>query len=173
LFRRTGSDGASCAEALNHGRLQGVSVTDNYRSLEGGDNPQTKAWVEQQNAYTLAYVNKLPQRAPILAFLKKNQQEESDSYFNFQTSERFLFVIKRVAAKSGVFLVKFASAADKGSETTVADMNTFLQEGVSQIDWYAPDREAKLVGTAVSTGGSVKRALCMLWTPARGTDWTT
>jgi prolyl oligopeptidase len=141
---------------------QGVSVTDDYQWLENGDSPETKAWVEKQNAYTLAYVNKLPQRAPILAFLKKSQQEISDSYFNFQKSERSLFAIKKVAANSGVFLVKFASASDKASEATVADMNTFLPQGVSQINWYVPDRDGKLVGMAVSTGGSEEGTLYVI-----------
>ena len=51
----------------------GVSVVDDYRWLENGDDPKVKAWVAEQNAYTQSYVSTLPQRPAIVEFLKKSR----------------------------------------------------------------------------------------------------
>src|SRR4051794_26385256 len=46
-------------------RLHGVEVADPYRWLEEADNPETRAWVEQQNSFTRSVLDKLPGREKI------------------------------------------------------------------------------------------------------------
>jgi prolyl oligopeptidase len=43
----------------------GVSVTDPYRWLEDQDSPQTRQWLEEQTAYTRAYLDAIPDRERI------------------------------------------------------------------------------------------------------------
>jgi len=43
----------------------GVKIADPYRWLEDTDSPQTKAWVESENAVAFAYLNTIPERAAI------------------------------------------------------------------------------------------------------------
>src|ERR1700742_4730958 len=43
--------------------LHGVEVTDPYRWLEDQQSPETRAWIDRQNAYTDAMIGSLPERA--------------------------------------------------------------------------------------------------------------
>src|SRR5687768_13001755 len=45
--------------------LHGDVVADPYRWLEDVDSPDTKAWVQQQNAVTFGYLETLPERKMI------------------------------------------------------------------------------------------------------------
>jgi prolyl oligopeptidase len=143
---------------------QGVSVTDNYRWLEDGASPETKAWVAAQNAYTNAYVNALPQRPAILQFLEKTQQQEPISYGDFKFRHGHLFAIKFDPRRSGAFLVVVDNPQDKASEKTVADMNQFLPGKVLQVDWYEPSPDGTRIGMALSSGGSEEGQLYVVET---------
>jgi protease II len=43
----------------------GTKVKDPYRWLEDDNSPETKAWVEAQNAVTFAFLESIPERAAI------------------------------------------------------------------------------------------------------------
>jgi prolyl oligopeptidase len=62
-----------------------VSVVDEYRWLENGDDPNVKAWVSEQNVYSHGYLSKLPQRQAIVSFLKKVRQQAHVRYSGFHT----------------------------------------------------------------------------------------
>ena len=49
----------------------GVEVADPYRWLENDTSAQTARWVEEENAVTTAYLNKIPLRSKLLARLKQ------------------------------------------------------------------------------------------------------
>jgi prolyl oligopeptidase len=42
--------------------LHGVAITDPYRWLEDQNSPETRSWLEAENAYTRAYLDKIPGR---------------------------------------------------------------------------------------------------------------
>ena len=132
----------------------GVSVIDDYRWLENGDDAKVKAWVATQNAYTQSYVSKLPQRPAIVEFLKKSRLQAHIAYGGFQYAGGLLFALKFDPKKSGAALVVFSSPENKTSERTVVDLNTLEGGKVFQSNWYEPSRDGRLVGMALSTGGS-------------------
>src|SRR5271169_1291175 len=78
----------------------GVSVVDDYRWLEKGDDPKVKEWVAAQNAYTQAYLSKLPQRAGIVDFLKATRQKAQVQYSDLQYAGGRLFALKHDPQKS-------------------------------------------------------------------------
>lgn len=45
--------------------LHGVEITDPYRWLEDQNSPRTRAWLEEQTAYTHAYFDTIPGREQI------------------------------------------------------------------------------------------------------------
>lgn len=137
----------------------GVSVIDDYRWLENGDDPKVKAWVASQNAYTQAYLSKLQQREAIVNFLKKMRQEAHVEYGRFHDAGGLLFALKFDPEKSGASLVVFRSPEDLASEHTIVDLNTLAAGQVFQASWYKPSLDGSMVGMALSTGGSEDAAL--------------
>jgi prolyl oligopeptidase len=137
----------------------GVSVVDDYRWLENGDDPKVKAWVDAQNAYTQAYLSKLPQRAGIVTFLKATRQKAQVQYSDLLYAGGRLFALKHDPQKSGAALVVFRSPEDQASERTVVDLNTLAAGKVFQSSWYKPSPDGTEVGMALGTGGSEDAAL--------------
>jgi prolyl oligopeptidase len=137
----------------------GVSVVDDYRWLENGDDPKVKEWVAAQNAYTQAYLSKLPQRAGIVDFLRATRQKAQVQYSDLQYAGGRLFALKRDPQKSAAALVVFRSPEDQASERTVVDLNTLAEGKVFQSSWYKPSPDGTMVGMALGTGGSEDAAL--------------
>lgn len=132
----------------------GVRVTDNYRWLENGASPEVKQWVAAQDAYTAGWMNKLPQRDAILAYLRQLMNREHTRYRAFQVRQGNLFALRYDPGKAGPRLVVFSSPEVISSERTILDTTTFVSGKVFQIDWYSVSPDGKRVGLALSTGGS-------------------
>ncbi len=139
-----------------------LKVTDNYRWLEDGASPEVKQWVAGQNAYTSAWMDKLPQRDPILAYLKQRMKAGHTGYGRFQVSNGRLFALRFDPGQAGPKLVVFASPEDKASERPIFDTTTFEAGQVFQVDWYSISPDGKLAGVALSTGGSEDAALYVI-----------
>ncbi len=137
----------------------GVPVVDDYRWLENGDDPKVKAWVAAQNAYSQAYLSKLPQRESIVSFLKAARSQQHVRYADLQYAGGLLFALKIDPQQSGASLVVFRSPEDQASERTVVDLNTLVQGKVFQSSWYKPSPDGTMVGMALGTGGSEDAAL--------------
>ena len=54
----------------------GVEVPDPYRPLEDPDAPETRAWIEAQNALTYSYLEQVPQRDAIKRTLQQVGRDE-------------------------------------------------------------------------------------------------
>ena len=132
----------------------GVKVTDDYRWLENGQSPATKTWVAAQNAYTHAYLEQMPQRAPIVQYLLKTRKQEQARYGLLEYVAGHLFALKFDPEKSAPLLVTFTSPEDKASERVIVDLNSFIPGHIFNVSWYLPSPNGKTVGLALSTGGS-------------------
>ena len=137
----------------------GVKVTDDYRWLENGQSPATKTWVAAQNAYTHAYLEQMPQRAPIVQYLLKTRKQEQSRYGLLEYVAGRLFALKFDPEKSAPLLVTFTSPEDKASERVIVDLNSFIPGRIFNVSWYLPSPNGKTVGLALSTGGSEDASL--------------
>ncbi|HEX4022324.1 MAG TPA: prolyl oligopeptidase family serine peptidase [Acidobacteriaceae bacterium] len=137
----------------------GIKVTDDYRWLENWQNPAVKQWVAAQNAYTHAYLDTLPQRAAIVRFLQKTREQAHPEYRQFESAGGHLFALKINPNQSAPQLVTFNSPMDKASERVIVDLNAFVAGKSFNVDWYLASPDGKLVGLALSTGGSEDAAL--------------
>ncbi len=140
----------------------GIKVTDDYRWLENGSSPAVKAWVAAQNAYTHAYLEQQPQRAKLVQAILAMRRQAHPGYGLLETVNGRLFALRFSPQQSSPVLVMFRSPEDKASEHVIADLNTFLNGKPSQPDWYLPSPDGKLVGVALSTGGSEDAALYVI-----------
>ncbi|HEV2213657.1 MAG TPA: prolyl oligopeptidase family serine peptidase [Terracidiphilus sp.] len=141
-----------------------VHVTDNYRWLEDWSNPQVKQWVAEQDAYTAATMDKLPQRDPILNELKSALREQQTRYSDFKVSNGRLFALRYDPGAAAGKLVVFASPRDKSSERRIVDLANFIPGKIFQVAYYQVSPNSKLVGLALATGGSEDASLYIVST---------
>ena len=133
---------------------QGVKVEDPYQRLEKDDDPAVKAWSEAQNQRTRAYLDKLPDRAPIEKQLTEWFAKTSPSYSSIVSRPGILFALKFQPPKQQQMLVTLASPDDLKSEKMVLDPNALDPKGTTTIDWFVPSLDGKYVAISISQGGS-------------------
>ena len=133
---------------------QGVKIEDPYQWLEKDDDPAVKAWSDAQNQRTRAYLDKLPDRAPIEKQLTEWFAKTSPSYSSLVSRPGILFALKFQPPKQQSMLVTLASSDDLKSEKMVLDPNALDAKGTTTIDWFAPSLDGKYVAISISQGGS-------------------
>src|SRR5438552_3890713 len=133
---------------------QGVKVEDPYQWLEKDDDSAVKAWSEAQNQRTRAYLDKLPDRAPIEKQLTEWFAKTSPSYSSIVSRPGILFALKFQPPKQQQMLVTLASPDDLKSEKMVLDPNALDPKGTTTIDWFVPSLDGKYVAISISQGGS-------------------
>src|SRR5690348_11647058 len=128
----------------------GTQVPDPYRWLEDTDAPETRAWIEAQNALTFGYLETLPFRAPIRERLERvwNYPKYSapvkvkNNYFSLENSglqnQPVLYV------RDGL----------EGTPRVLLDMNTGGGDGTLALSVYEPSPNGNYLAYGVSSGGS-------------------
>ena len=137
----------------------GLKVNDDYRWLEDGSSSATKQWVAAENSHTASLLDRLPQRDKILAFLKQQNAESQTTYGRFQVRNGRLFAMRRDPAASARTLVTFDSPENKASEREILNLGKLMPGTLFQADWYSVSPDGRLVGIALSTGGSEDASL--------------
>lgn len=132
----------------------GVAVVDNYRWLEKDSDPEVKAWSAAQNRYARAFLDAQPTRAALLNQLTKLYGNSSSSYYGLQYRQGGLFGLKSQPPKEQPLLVWMKSAADAAGEKVVVDPNQIDGKGGTEIDFFEPSLDGKLVAVSLSKGGS-------------------
>jgi prolyl oligopeptidase len=145
---------ATAAKKPVTNEYQGVKVQDDYQWLENDNDPAVKAWSDGQNQKTRAYLDKLPDRAPLEKQLTEWYAKTSPSYSGLISRPGALFALKFQPPKQQQMLVSLASADDLGSEKMVLDPNVLDSKGTTTIDWFVPSRDGKYVALSISKSGS-------------------
>jgi len=132
----------------------GVSVSDDYRWLENYSDPAVRAWSDAQNRYARKYLDALPLRSSLYDELKQLYSQPSPRYSSLQSAGGVLFALKRQPPKEQPFLVALKSADDPQSERVLVDPNQLDPSGGTEIDFFVPSLDGKLVAVSMSKGGS-------------------
>jgi len=132
----------------------GVSVTDDYRWLENYNDPEVRAWSDAQNKSTRQYINSLPLHDELLAQLKKLYEGSTSHYGDLQAHSGLLFALKSQPPAEQPLLVSLKSVDDPSSERVILDPNHLDAAGGTEIDFYVPSLDGKLVAVSLSKGGS-------------------
>src|ERR1700686_2168064 len=132
----------------------GGKVVDDYRWLEDWDSPQVKQWNAAENARTREYLDHLPARPEIKARLAKLLSEASSRYTALSYHGGMLFAMKMQPPKHQPMLVALRSVEDAASEKVIIDPNPLSEKGSTEIDFYVPSADGKLVAVSLSEGGS-------------------
>ncbi|MFL5292245.1 MAG: prolyl oligopeptidase family serine peptidase, partial [Myxococcales bacterium] len=133
---------------------QGIRVVDDYRWLEGPDNPDVKKWVAAQNKHTRAILDALPGRDLLRKRFTELLTKREASYREVRPRPRHLFALKMDPALQQAVLVELARPDDRKSERVVVDPNGREPKGRVTIDFYEPSPDGKLVAVSLSANGS-------------------
>ncbi|HYK16671.1 MAG TPA: prolyl oligopeptidase family serine peptidase [Bryobacteraceae bacterium] len=132
----------------------GTAVTDDYRWLEDGSDAAVRAWSDAENGYARKYLDALPTRAAIGDQLKRLYSQPSPRYFQLHAAGGWIFGLKRQPPKEQPMLVALKSVDDVQSERVVLDPNQIDPSGGTEIDFFVPSHDGKLVAVSLSKGGS-------------------
>jgi prolyl oligopeptidase len=127
-----------------------VQIADPYRGLENADAPETRKWVEEENALTQSWVGKRPDRGPIRKQLTKLWNYEKFETL-FKAGLHYFYLYNTgLQNQSAVFVTDLPNA--KGKE--LLDPNTYRKDGTAALSGWSVSRSGKLYGYAIAQAGS-------------------
>ncbi len=133
----------------------GTKITDDYRWLENGSDPQVQAWTEAQNAFTRKYLDAVPERPAIIKQLtalwnyeKMGVPSHYGPYYFFTRNDGLqnqspLYVQEGLSSKARLLI----------------DPNTLAKDGTVALDWYYISEHGKYVAYGTSPGGTEQSTL--------------
>ena len=132
----------------------GVSITDDYRWLENGEDARVKAWSDAENVAARAFLDRAPNREALKTKLKGLLAFQSPAWGALHWRGGRLFALNSTPPKQQPFVVVMKNANALDTEKTVIDPNVLDPTGRTSIDWYSVSADGKLVGLSLSSGGS-------------------
>ena len=128
----------------------GTKVADPYRWLEDADSPDTKAWVQEEDKLTFAYLEKIPYRGAIRDRLLKLW-----NYERFTTPEqengRYFYQHNNGLQNQNVLLVAESLNAEP---RVLLDPNTLSSDGTVALAGASITDDGKLMAYATAQSGS-------------------
>lgn len=140
-------------------------VADPYRWLEDDFSDETKAWVEEQNAFTFDYLDQIPYRKKIEERLKElwNYEKVSAPFIRGD----YTYFYKNDGLQNQSVLYRFKNDEEAEDAKVFLDPNTFSKEGTTSLDALSFTEDGKLVAYTISEGGSDWRKLIVLDTETK------
>lgn len=137
----------------------GVETHDPYRYMEDMKNPEVTAWMKAQADYTHSVVDRVPQRAVLLAEVQKYGDAAAARTMNAQVNGDHVYYYKRLANENIPKL--YVRRGIRGTERMLVDPEAISgPEGKHYaIDWFAPSPDNKYVAYGLSLGGSEQSVL--------------
>lgn len=130
--------------------LHGVTVTDPYRWLEEQDAPETRAWIEKQNAYTDAVMNARPEPglfAPRLEQLMSTEQYSTP----FARGGRYFFMRRK--AGEDLFSIYMREGAN-GADQLLIDPAPMSADHTTSVGINDITSDGKMLAYNVRKGGA-------------------
>ncbi len=128
----------------------GTKVSDPHRWLENGDSPEVAAWVEAENKFTFAYLEKIPYRQQV-----KDRLTRLFNYPKFSSptrrGENFVFSKNDGLQNQSVFYIQKGLA---GAPELLLDPNGFSTDGTSRLGAFSWSPKGEYVVYGISQGGS-------------------
>jgi prolyl oligopeptidase len=158
----------------------GTKVADPYRWLEDDNSPAVARWVEEENAATFAYLEKIPFREPL--------RERLTKLFNYprytaptRRGDWFFFTKNDGLQNQSV---SYVQKGLDGTADVLIDPNKFSADGTSRLGAFSLSKEGKYLAYGISQGGSdwndiyvmevaskTKLADHVQWMKASGLSW--
>jgi prolyl oligopeptidase len=128
----------------------GTQVRDPYRWLENTDSPDTRAWVEQENCVTFAYLAAIPQRAGIQARLTRLWNYER---FGVPSREGGRYVFTRNDGLQNQSVYYWQPSLDAEPRVLI-DPNTLSSDGTVALSSWDVSHDGRYFGYGTAAAGS-------------------
>ena len=128
----------------------GMKIADPYRWLEDSDAPDTRAWIDAQNALTSAYLNGVPERERIGRRLWALWDYER---YGVPSREGRWYIFSRNTGKQNQNVIYKAATLDAAPEVLI-DPNTLSADGTVALGPMAFTDDGRHMAYAVSSAGS-------------------
>jgi prolyl oligopeptidase len=138
--------------------LHGEAIPDPYRWLEDGESSETRAWTDQQNAQTEAYLARVPSRQRIRLRL---QELLAIGALSVPTPARGRYIYQRRDGSQNQPVLYVRDGAD-GEDRVAIDLNALDPAGTTALDWYYPDDQGRMLAYGLSENGSEQSVLQVL-----------
>lgn len=135
--------------------IHGETVTDPWRHLEDGENPEVRAWADAQNERTRAAIDARPARTAL-----RSRLEQLVAIGRLRSPQVFgnrIFYSKRTALENQSVL--YVRDGFLGSGRRLIDPNTLSTDGTVALDWWHPSPDGSKVAYGTSEGGSEQSTL--------------
>lgn len=127
----------------------GVKISDPYRWLEDPDSPQTKTWVEAENAITFRYLEAIPERIAI-----RNRLTQMWNYPRFgapsKSGGRYFQFQNTGLQNQSVLFVRNGNAPWR----VLLDPNTLSADGTVALNASEPSPDGHYLAYATTASGS-------------------
>jgi len=128
----------------------GIKVADPYRWLENSDAPDTRAWIDAENALTFGYLSKIPERERIKARLT-----EIWNYERYGTPSReggwYVFA-KNTGLQPQAVIYKTKALTDEPE--VLIDPNTLSKDGTVALGDTSFTEDGRYMAYSVAASGS-------------------
>ncbi|HET7470721.1 MAG TPA: prolyl oligopeptidase family serine peptidase [Gemmatimonadales bacterium] len=135
--------------------LHGETIADPYRWLENGADPETRAWTEQQNALTEAWLARRPGRE---AIRRRLDQLLAIGAISVPTPARGRYFYQRRDGRQNQ-PVLYVREGVGGEDRPAVDPNALDPAGTTALDWFYPSDDGRLLAYGLSQNGSEQSIL--------------
>jgi prolyl oligopeptidase len=148
--------------------LHGVEVSDPYRWLEDGDDPEVRDWARGQDAHARAVLADLPCRPAVAARI--GQAMDVGELGRSKRRGRYRFFTRRYPGMDRAVL---AVSEAGGPPRTLVDPGLLSPDGAGALNWWEPSPDGELVCAGISDSADENSILRLVrtatgeWLPDR------
>jgi len=136
--------------------LHGVEITDPYRWLEDQDSPRTRAWLEEQTAYTRAYLDAIPGREHIRKRVKELLAAKGVVSEPWNIGDRYFFLQRQKDREQPAIVIRKGLF---GEDTALVDPALRATGASTSVSTVAISEDGRLLAYSVRRGGTDHSAL--------------
>lgn len=128
----------------------GTVVADPYRWLENPDSPETREWIQAENALTFGYLGAIPERTPI-----RTRLEQAQNYVKygagFKAGGRYFFYMNTGLQSQNVLYVQDGRNA---KPRVLLDPNTLSSTGIVALSTVSVSHNGRYISYSINRAGS-------------------
>jgi prolyl oligopeptidase len=143
--------------------IHGVVVSDPYRWLEDQNSPETRAWIDAQNACTQSALKTLAGKGAIAKRLSELIKVDT---IHLPTARGGRYFYSKRAAGGDLFVLYMRKGAT-GAEEVLVDPATLSADHTTSVDFQGFSEDGKLVAYGVRKGGEDEVSIHLIDTYTR------